>query len=111
MDVHGNDYCTILNDGNDEKYFTRQFYDIQKHLRKVIDSKGRLVSVFDYDLLGTAIHSANMESGQKWRLNDVTGQALYTWNRRRIRERYEYDILRRLTKVFIQNDTEAEYLT
>ncbi|OCK76021.1 SpvB-domain-containing protein, partial [Lepidopterella palustris CBS 459.81] len=111
LDVLGNDYCTILDNGNDEKSSTRRFFDIQKHLKKVVDSKDRIVSVFDYDMLGNLIHSSSMDSGQKWLLNDVSGQQLFAWDSRGTRESQSYDVLRRPCKTFVNSGTDNEYLS
>jgi RHS repeat-associated protein len=111
LDASGNDYCTIIKNGNNEKYFTRRFLDAQKHLRKVVDSKDRIVSIFSYDMTGIVAHSSSMESGQKWSLNDVTGHKIFAWDSRTTRNRYSYDDLRRLNKLFIKSGTDNEYLS
>ena len=42
---------------------------------QVIDALGRIVMRYDYDMLGTRIHQASMEAGERWTLNDVDRQA------------------------------------
>jgi RHS repeat-associated protein len=111
IDVLGNDYRVILDDGVvDGKFSTRYFFDIQKYRRKVVDSKDRIVSLFDYDMVGTVIHMASMESGQKWHLTDVTGQELFAWDSRKTRQTHAFDILRRPTKLLVKLDADSEFL-
>jgi RHS repeat-associated protein len=109
-DVLGNDYRTIVDNRADGKFSTRQFFDIQKSRKKVTDSKDRIVSVFNYDLVGTMIHTSSMESGQKWHLYDVTGQELFAWDSRKTREINSFDVLRRPTSLFVKPNTDAEFL-
>ena len=49
---------------------------------------------YDYDLLGTSIHQASMEAGERWMLNDVTGKPIYAWDSRNHQFRTAYDQLR-----------------
>ena len=37
---------------------------------------------YDYDMLGTRIHQASMEAGERWMLNDVTGKPIRAWDSR-----------------------------
>ena len=57
----------------DEFYATRVVFDIEGNQREVIDAKDRIVMRYDYDMLGTRIHQASMEAGERWMLNDVAG--------------------------------------
>jgi hypothetical protein len=42
--------------------------DIEGNQRAVIDAKDRVVMRYDYDLLGSRIHQASMEAGERWML-------------------------------------------
>ena len=53
---------------------------------------------YDYDMLGNRIHSASMDAGERWTLNDVAGRALYGWDSRDHRLRTTYDVLGRPTE-------------
>ena len=37
---------------------------------------------YDYDMLGTRIHQASMEAGERWMLNDVAGKPIRAWDSR-----------------------------
>ena len=63
----------------EEQYATRAVFDIEGSQREVLDAKDRIVMRYDYDMLGTRIHQASMEAGERWMLNDVTGQPIYAW--------------------------------
>jgi hypothetical protein len=52
----------------EENYPTRVVLDIEGNQRAVIDAKDRVVMRYDYDLLGSRIHQASMEAGERWML-------------------------------------------
>jgi RHS repeat-associated protein len=94
----------------DEKYATRVELDIEGHQRAVIDALDRVVMRYDYNLLGEQIHSASMEAGERWMLNDVSGKPVYAWDSRDHRLRTTYDALRRPTGSYLQEGAEPELL-
>ena len=55
---------------------------------------------YDFDMLGTSVHQASMEAGERWMLNDVAGQTVYAWDSRAHRLRTTYDALRRPLDIF-----------
>lgn len=79
----------------EEFYRTRIIIDIEGNQREVIDAKDRIVMRYDYDMLGNRIHQASMEAGDRWMLNDVSGQPLYAWDSRNQLFHSSYDQLRR----------------
>jgi len=92
----------------EEKYATRTVFDIEGNQREVIDAKDRIVMRYDYDMLGTPIHQASMEAGERWLLNDVAGQPIYAWDSRDHRFHTIYDALRRTTEVFLRTGAGGE---
>jgi RHS repeat-associated protein len=82
-------------------YSTRIVFDIQGKQREVIDTKNRVVMRYDYDILGTRIHQAGMEAGERWMLGDAAGKSIYAWNSRGHSFRSEYDELRRPVSSFV----------
>ena len=82
--------------------------DIEGNQREVIDALDRIVMRYDYDMLGTRIHQASMEAGERWMLNDVTGKPIRAWNSRKYVFRTEYDALRRPLKSFVQGGDPSE---
>ena len=89
-------------------YRTRTVLDIEGNQREVIDALGRVVMRYDYDMLGSEIHQASMEAGERWMLNDVTGKPIRAWNSRNYAFRTEYDALHRPLKSFVQGGDPSE---
>jgi RHS repeat-associated protein len=79
----------------EEKYVTRPRQDIEGNQREVVDALGRLVIRYDYDMLGSRIHQASMDAGERWTLNDVTGRPIRSWDSRGHTFSTGYDELRR----------------
>lgn len=93
---------------HDELYVTRVELDVEGNHRVVRDAVtrdgdpvGRIVARHDYDLLGTRIHAASMDAGERWTLNDALGKPLRSWDSRGHASRSAYDLLRRLTHSFV----------
>jgi RHS repeat-associated protein len=80
---------------------TRIVFDVEGNQREVIDARNRVVMRYDYDMLGTRIHQASMEAGERWMLSDVTGKPIYAWDSRGHSFRSEYDALRRPVRSFV----------
>ena len=88
----------------------RVVLDIEGNQREVIDAKDRIVMRYDYDMLGTPIHHANMEAGERWTLNDVAGKPVYGWDSRDHQFRATYDLLRRPVESFLSEGIGPERL-
>ena len=86
----------------EESYSTRVVLDIEGNQREVIDAKGRVVMRYDYDMLGSRIHSTSIDAGERWMLNDVVGQPLRAWDARGHEFRTEYDQLHRPLNQFVR---------
>ena len=114
MDSLGRTFLTIAHnkfertksDGSvetvEERYSTRVVLDIEGNQREVIDAKDRVVMHYDYDMLGSRIHSASMDAGERWMLNDVAGQPIRAWDARGHEFRTEYDQLHRPLNQFVR---------
>jgi RHS repeat-associated protein len=89
----------------EEPYTTRVVFDIEGNQRAVIDANDRVVMRYDYDLLGTQVHHASMEAGERWMLNDVAGQPIYAWDSRDHQFHTTYDALRRPLDVMLRVGT------
>jgi hypothetical protein len=94
----------------EEKYRTRVLIDIEDNQREVIDAKERIVMRYDYDMLGSPIHQASMEAGERWMLNNVTGNPIRTWDSRGFQRRMTYDALQRPIGLFATDTNGAEFL-
>jgi len=85
----------------EEKYPARVVLDIEGNKRQVIDALNRIVMRYDYDVLGTIIHQINLEAGERWTLNDATGNPIRGFDSRGHGSRSEYDPLRRPLRTFV----------
>jgi RHS repeat-associated protein len=94
----------------EEFYRTRVIFDIEGNQREVIDAKDRVVMRYDYDMLGNRIHQASMEAGERWMLNDISGNPIRAWDSRNHRFRTAYDPLRRPTESYLREGAGPERL-
>ncbi|MDH5496076.1 MAG: hypothetical protein OEY12_01355 [Nitrospira sp.] len=116
MDSLGRTFLTITHNRvargggpfTDEFYRTSLVYDIEGNQREVIDANDRAVMRYDYDLLGTPIHSISMDAGERWMLNDVAGQPMRAWDARGHEFRTEYDQLHRPVRQFVRGSDVAQ---
>jgi RHS repeat-associated protein len=98
----------------EEKYPTRVVLDIEGNQRAVRDAiqtpdpLGRVIMRYDYDLLGTRVHQASVDAGERWLLGDVTGKALRRWDSRDHAIRQTYDALRRPMDLRVATGAAAE---
>jgi RHS repeat-associated protein len=92
----------------EELHTTRVAVDIEGNQRQIVDALNRIVIRYDYDMLGTRIHHASMDAGERWTLRDVTGKPIYAFDSRNHRFRKVYDQLRRMTDSFVREGAGAE---
>jgi RHS repeat-associated protein len=102
LDAMGRTFLAIADNGAGGKHASRLELDVQGYQRSVIDALGRKVMVTDYTLPGAVIHTASMESGERWNLADAAGKAIRAWDARGHQFRIAYDPLRRPTSSFVQ---------
>ena len=81
---------------------TRVVMDMEGNEREVIDALGRMVVRYDYDMLGTRVHQASMEAGQRWMLNDCMGKPFRSWDERGHGSHTTYDGLHRPVANYVQ---------
>jgi RHS repeat-associated protein len=122
LDTLGRPFLTVIHnkvvckdhdfDGMEELFHTRIDLDIEGNQRSVrdaieksgesvVDHLGRIVMLYDYDMLGNRIHQLSMEANARWMLNDVTGKPIRAWDSRDHILRTEYDPLRRPLRSFV----------
>ena len=94
----------------DEKFTARNIIDIENNLRTATDARDRVVMRYDYDMLSTRIHQSSKEAGERWVLNDVTGNTIYRFDTRGHRLRSRLDQLRRPLETFLLEGTGSEVL-
>lgn len=81
--------------GSDELYPTKIKLDAEGNLRSVSDARNNLVMLHKYDMLGKVVYQNSMDSGQRWLLTNILGNALRTWDERNHEFQYTYDALHR----------------
>src|SRR5207248_1908573 len=64
MDVLGRIMLEIRDNGPDELLASQFTIDIQSNHLETINSKGRVVARSDFDMIGTRIHHASMDSAE-----------------------------------------------
>jgi RHS repeat-associated protein len=94
----------------EEQLATRIEVDIVGKERQVVDANGRRVVQYDYDMLGTRLHQASMDAGERWTLTDVAGQPIRAWDSREHAFRAVSDPLRRPIERFMREGTGPERL-
>jgi RHS repeat-associated protein len=115
LDSLGRPFLTFADNGLDPSqpnqhllFATRVELDIEGNQRSVEDAKGRVVMRYEYDMLGSRIHQASMEAGERWTLNDAAGKPLRTWDSRGFSHRMEYDALRRPIAHYVSDNGQPE---
>lgn len=106
FDTLGRTFLTIADNGPNasgtpQKFATHTALDIQGYQRSVTDALGRTIMRYDYDLLGTKLHSNSVDAGERWVLSDAGGKPLLSWNSRGFATQRKYDELRRQTKLCV----------
>ncbi|KAN0108657.1 hypothetical protein V8E51_008399 [Hyaloscypha variabilis] len=107
LDVLGRSFLTVRDNGIGGKLTSRTTIDILGNQREVYDAADRLIMSFDFDMIGTRIHQASPDSGERWLMPDVEGRPLLTWNSRGFRQRSVYDTNRRLVANYSRDDSIA----
>jgi hypothetical protein len=107
MDTLGRTFLTVVHnklkrsdslpDDPPEETFQRTHVvlDIEGNQREVMDAMDRAVMRYDYDMLSRQVHSASMDAGERWTLNDIAGKPIRALDSRGHVLRTEYDSLRR----------------
>jgi RHS repeat-associated protein len=110
FDSLGRVFMTLGDNGSGGKNESRSELDIEGNHRVVIDALDRVVIRYDYDMLGTGVHQASMDGGERWMLNDAAGSSLHAWDSRDHRYRFNCDQLHRPVESYLQTGTGSEVL-
>lgn len=76
-------------------YETYTQLDIEGNAKQIVDPRGNTVVSYDYDMLGNQDHSLSMDAGERWLLNDCTGEAIYAFDSKNQTFHTLYDAIRR----------------
>ncbi|PYH31236.1 uncharacterized protein BO87DRAFT_418303 [Aspergillus neoniger CBS 115656] len=111
LDVFGHPIIQGTSNGM-VKRETKTKFDIRGNLERTLDTLERTVEISLSDLLGRPVRTCNMDKGKRWLLLDCQNTPLLSWSDRGIRQRVEYDKLRRPTNTWVQyGAAEKEVLT
>ncbi len=79
----------------EQLYATETILDIEGNAIGVVDPRGNLAAQSAYDMLASKCYTRDMDSGERWSLNDVSGKRLYFWDSKLQTFHSIYDVLRR----------------
>lgn len=89
---------------NEDEYdHTKTIIDAEGNLLRVTDARetvengmrGNTVIQYKYDMLGNLVYQCSMDAGQRWKLINILGNPLRTWDERDHEFQYSYDALHR----------------
>ena len=110
FDVLGRAILKIMDCGSNGLFMTRSTLDIQGNRLETIDPLNRVALRTDFDMCGTGIHTASMDSAERWIVTDVIDKPLFAWSSKGYCDRVEYDVLRRPTNSFWSDQNQAEIM-
>jgi RHS repeat-associated protein len=110
LDPLGRAFLLVHNNGNGGTPETRFEIDIEANQLSVTDALGRKIMSSEYSISGFWAHQNSADSGERWRLEDATGELIYRWDSRKQRFRTRYDPLRRPTHVMLASTAPTEIL-
>lgn len=86
---------------------TRLKLDIEGKEEEIRDPMNRIAMRYEYDMLGRVIKQMNMDGGTRWLIMDAADHSLLNWDERNNEFSYEYDVLRRPVKFWVQTGNAA----
>jgi len=102
LDTLGRTFFTVVDNAGEGAVESRVTLDIEGNELSEIDALARIALVNDYDLLKRPIRRRDMDAGDRWTLNDVSGKPVRAWDSRGHNLRTAYDVLRRPTDMFVE---------
>jgi RHS repeat-associated protein len=112
FDSLGRTFLAEVDNGDSAGFYgTRSELDISGNTLAVIDARGiRTVDAQVFDMLGRQLYAQSADAGWSRLLPDVVGKTMRRWTARGNVLRYEYDALRRQTRMFVRSQREREVL-
>jgi RHS repeat-associated protein len=111
VDSSGRDYPTVAAAGAAGELETRVELDAGGQPLSITDPRGIVVMRARYDVLGRRLQVQSVDGGASRGLPDASGRAIRSWNSRGISARCVYDLLGRLTHLFVRAGAAPERLT
>lgn len=110
LDPLGRAFRHAADNGAAGTYVTAQELDVDGRAVTTTDALGRVVLRNDFDLAGAVIHSASVDSGERWLLYDAAGRTSRGWDSRGFAVRTVSDALRRPLELHVASAGGAERL-
>lgn len=110
LDVLGRAYLAVGDLGGGKKLRTRTTLDIEGNPLLITDARGNDAMMHTFDVAGRKMYQKSVDAGERWMLTDVLGNALRFWDSREHMVRTAYDVLRRPTELWVQQDGGIERL-
>ncbi len=111
FDVLGREFLTVThntwNDGTADRVEfarTRTDYDIEGNPLAIFDAFEREATATRFDVDNRPIRTTSLDAGSRWSLPNADGETWYAWDDRGHVLRHEYDVLRRPTKRFVNQE-------
>ena len=112
LDVLGRAFQTIDDNGTFGLVTTHNQLDITGRILVVTDALGRTATQNKYALSEKhQIYVKNIDSGERWMLNDTVGNPCYVWDSRNHRIKTLYDTLLRPTQTLLKTANNPEITT
>jgi RHS repeat-associated protein len=83
-------------------YRTFVTFDIEGNQLEITDALGRVIMTYDYDMQSTRLRQYSADAGERWILNDATGNPFLRWDSRDHRIERQYDAARRPVGLWVQ---------
>jgi len=91
-------------------YDTRLSLDVEGNTLSVTDARGNTTLSHTYCPTGAAVQSVSAEAGASQALYSTSGEALRSWNSRSVAVRHVFDVLRRVTQLWVKIGAGTEFL-
>ncbi len=101
LDSLGRTFMTVADNASEGRTAARTDLDIQQNQRAFTDALHRKIMTYDYDMLHTQIHADSADAGERWKLNNVIGNTIRSWDSRGHALRTEFDALHRPLRQFV----------
>jgi len=100
LDTLGRIFLVVQDNGPQGKYNMNIELDIEGNQLAVRDAQSRVVVRYQSDMVNTKIYQGSMDGGELWKLNNVLGKPIRSWDGL-FNRRMTYDALERQQDLFV----------
>lgn len=109
MDAQGLDIATLQEMADGSQLTSSSNLDAQGNVIETIDPRGITSFEYSHDMLARECYRNSADAGEAWFLEDAKGQAIRKWDGRDVLQKREYDLLGRVTAVYVDGAGLAQY--